>query len=62
MAGSCEYGDEPPGSINAGNFLSSLGPVSFSERTLLHVVSYEEACQLLLEPLVVSGSLHISCI
>jgi hypothetical protein len=25
---------------NAGNFLSSLGPVSFSGRTLLHGVNY----------------------
>jgi hypothetical protein len=24
---------------NAGNFLTSLGPVSFSRKTLLHVVS-----------------------
>ena len=32
-------GDEPLGSINAGNFLSSLGCVSFSGRTLLHGVS-----------------------
>jgi hypothetical protein len=34
--GSCKCGDEPSGSINCGNFLSSLGPVSFSGRTLLH--------------------------
>ena len=38
VAGSYEYGDEPLGSINAGNFLSSLGRVSFSGRTLLHGV------------------------
>jgi hypothetical protein len=39
VAGSCVYGDEPSGSINAGNFLSSLGRFSFSGRTLLHGVS-----------------------
>ena len=39
MAGFCEYGDEPSGFINAGNFLSSLGRVSFSGRALLHGVS-----------------------
>jgi hypothetical protein len=39
VAGSCECGDEPSGSINAGNFLSSLGRFGFSGRTLLHGVS-----------------------
>ena len=36
MAGACEYGEEPSGSENAGNFLSSAEPVSFSRRVLLH--------------------------
>ena len=36
MAGSSEYGDEPSGSINAGNCFSSLGHVSVSGTTLLH--------------------------
>ena len=35
----CECGNEPSGSKNAGNFLTSWKPVSFSRRTLLHVVS-----------------------
>ena len=35
----CECGNEPLGSINAGNFLTSCKPVSFSRRTLLHGVS-----------------------
>ena len=39
MAGTCEYGDELSGSINAGNFLTSCKSVSFSRRTLLHGVS-----------------------
>jgi hypothetical protein len=39
VAGSYECGNEPSGSINAGNFLSSLGRVSFSGRTMLHGVS-----------------------
>ena len=40
MAGYCEYGDEPSGSIKCGEFyLSSLGRFSFSERTLLHGVN-----------------------
>jgi hypothetical protein len=34
VAGTCEYGKEFSGSINAGNFLTS-----FSRRTLLHGVS-----------------------
>jgi hypothetical protein len=38
VASSCECGYEPSGSINAGNFLSSSGRVSFSGRTLLHGV------------------------
>ena len=36
--GTCEYGEEPSGSKNAGNFLTAE-PVSFSRRTLLHGVS-----------------------
>ena len=39
MACACECGDEPSGSINAGNFLTSCRPVSFSRRTLRHGVS-----------------------
>jgi hypothetical protein len=39
VAGSCECGDEPSGCIKCGEFLSTLGRVSFSERTLLHGVS-----------------------
>ena len=41
MAGNCGYGDELLGSINAGNFLTSLQSllVSFSRRTLLDGVS-----------------------
>ena len=39
MAGTSEYGEEPSCSKNAGNFLSSAEPVSFSRRTLLHGVS-----------------------
>ena len=34
-----ECGNEPSGSKNAGNFLTSLKPVSVSRRTLLHGVS-----------------------
>ena len=37
--GSCVHRNEPSGSINARNFLSSREPVSFSRRTLLHGVS-----------------------
>ena len=39
VAGSCECGEEPSGSIKCGNFLNGLGPLSFSGRTLLHAVS-----------------------
>jgi hypothetical protein len=38
MAGTCGNGEEVSGSINAGNFLTSL-LVSFSRRTLLLGVS-----------------------
>ena len=39
MAGSCEYGDEPSGSIKCGEFLEWLWTFfSFSGRTLLHGV------------------------
>jgi hypothetical protein len=40
VAGTCEYGNELPGSINTGNFLTSS-----SRRTLLHgvfVLDYNE--------------------
>ena len=40
VAGCCECGNEPLGSTNAGNFLSNLGPFTFSGKTLLHEVSY----------------------
>ena len=39
MADCCEGGNENSGSVNAGNFLTSGEPVSFSRRTLLHGVS-----------------------
>jgi hypothetical protein len=39
VSGTRECGDEPLGSINAGNFLTSCKPVSLSRRTLLHGVS-----------------------
>jgi hypothetical protein len=35
----CEYGDEPSGSKNEGNFLTSWGTVSFAGRTVLQGVS-----------------------
>jgi hypothetical protein len=38
VAGTCGYGERLSGSINAGNFLTSL-LVSFSRRTLIHGVS-----------------------
>jgi len=37
MAGTCEYGDEPSGSIKCGEYLAE--PVSFSRRALPHGVS-----------------------
>jgi hypothetical protein len=37
--GTCEYGNEPPGSIKCGELLPSREPVSFSRRTLLHGIS-----------------------
>jgi len=39
MADACECGNEPSGSVNAGIFLTSCKPVSFSRRTLRHGVS-----------------------
>jgi hypothetical protein len=39
VAGACECGEEPSGSIKRGNFLTSCKPVSFSRGTLLHGVS-----------------------
>jgi hypothetical protein len=39
VAGACECGEEPSGSVNAVNFLTSCKPVSFSRRTLLLGVS-----------------------
>jgi hypothetical protein len=38
VAGFCECGSELSGSKNEGNFLTDLGPVSFSGRALLRVV------------------------
>jgi hypothetical protein len=38
VAGTCECGNEPSGSKNAGNFLTSCEPVSFSRRISLHGV------------------------
>jgi len=40
VAGSCEFRNETLGSIKWGNFLTSRGTVSFSSRTLLHVVGW----------------------
>ena len=40
MAGACECGDEPSGSMKWGTFLTSLGPVSLSGR----VGSYGVVC------------------
>jgi hypothetical protein len=39
VAGNRECGNESSGPLNAGNFLTSYKPVSFSRRTLLHEVS-----------------------
>jgi len=39
VAGACKYGDEPSGSQNSGNFLTSWGPFTFSGRTPLYGVS-----------------------
>ena len=36
MAGACECGNEPAGSIKCGEFLEKLRTVRFSERTVLH--------------------------
>ena len=39
LAGICECGNEPSGSIKCGNFLTSCEPVSLSRRTVLCGVS-----------------------
>jgi len=39
VSGTCECGNEPSGSINAENFLTSCKPFSFSIKTLLYGVS-----------------------
>jgi hypothetical protein len=39
VAGSCGHGNEPSGSIYAGNLLTSWATISFTRRNLLHVVS-----------------------
>jgi hypothetical protein len=36
--GCCECGNEPSGSINKRNFMSSWGPVNFVARTVLNGV------------------------
>jgi hypothetical protein len=42
VAGTCEYGKEPSGSIKCGEFRGQLRKlVSFTRRTLLHRVSTE---------------------
>jgi hypothetical protein len=38
-AGCCECCNEHSGSMKCGDFLTSWGPLSFWERTLIHVVS-----------------------
>ena len=39
MVDGCECGNEPSGSVNAGNFFPSCKPVSCSRRTVHHGVS-----------------------
>jgi hypothetical protein len=39
VAGTCECGNEPSGSIDYRNFLTSCKPVNFSRRSVLHGVS-----------------------
>jgi len=41
VAGTCEYGDEPSGSIKCVEFLDCLQPVSCSRRTVLYAASKE---------------------
>jgi hypothetical protein len=40
VAGSCEHGNEPSGSIKVGEFLDYLNFYWLSRMTLLHVVIY----------------------
>jgi len=40
VAGVCEYGNESPGSIKWGNFLTKWRYICFSRRTLLHGVGW----------------------
>jgi hypothetical protein len=49
VAGTCGYGEELSGSINAANFLTSC-KVSFSRRTLLHGVEYSKYVYLRTSP------------
>jgi hypothetical protein len=42
VEGFCEHGNEPPGSINVGKFLSNCATGSFSRRAQLHGVSKVE--------------------
>ena len=39
MAGTCECGNEPSGSVKCGEVLTSWEVVSLSRRTLLHSVN-----------------------
>jgi hypothetical protein len=47
MAGICECGNEPSGSIHWGNFLTSCETVIFARKILLHPVRYDKFCALL---------------
>jgi hypothetical protein len=40
VAGSCEHGNEPSGSIKIGDFLLDKLTISFSGRALFHGVSF----------------------
>jgi len=39
VAGPCKRGNEHAGSVSAGNFLTTVKPVSFSRRTPFHGIS-----------------------
>ena len=57
MEDTCECGNEPSGSINVGNFLTSCKLVSFS-RTLLHGVSMRSVFVLIYKGL----SMYTHCV
>jgi len=40
VAGSCEHGNEPLGSVKGWEFLKELSDFTFTRRTLLHWVSW----------------------